>query len=179
MAMELLTNPFTLGLLLGLAIATIGAISSRLRRRALVKENRVLRDHLHTQMSINAKANQAQTEQIATLTKQNENLRISLAALKNRPDKSEQHALLLYDKAIHLMYENAPGFAPAWENALKVAEQELEKASTGLIPWFRKIIRPSLAAGKTQYTPSSLQPRHNFPFTAEHNKSEQGDEHES
>lgn len=173
--MEFLTHPFTLGLLLGLAITALVAITAWSRRRALAKENRLLREHLHTQMSINAQGNQAQMEQIATLTKQNENLRISLAVLKDRPDKSELRTLYLYDKAIHLMYEKAPGFAPAWENVLREAELEQEKASTGVMAWVRKVIRPSLATGNPQPALPSAQSPQNVEFIADRNKFEQDD----
>jgi hypothetical protein len=166
--MELLTNPFTLGLLLGLIITVFIAISAWSKRRSLVKDNRLLREHLHTQMSINAQGNQAQMEQIASLTKQNENLRISLAALKNRSDKSELRTLYLYDKSIHLMYEKAPGFAPVWESVLKEAEVEMEKTSTGLIAWVRKVICPSLAASNAQNALPLSQSRQEVQFITEH-----------
>ena len=110
-----------------------------------MKDNRLLREHLQTQMAINAKGNQSTLQEIEQLKKQNENLRITLATLKNRPDKSELRTLYLYDKAIHLMYEKAPGFAPAWESIIKDAESDMERTSSGLIAWARRVIRPSLA----------------------------------
>ena len=87
--MEQLTNPFTLGLLLGIAFAFIVAISGWSKRRTLVKDIRLLRDHLQTQTAINAKGNQSTLQEIEQLKLQNEILRITLATLINRPDKSE------------------------------------------------------------------------------------------
>lgn len=148
--MELLTHPFTIGLALGLAFALFIAISGWNKRRALRKDSRQLREHLHTQMTISSQGNQTLLLEVEQLKKQNENLRISLATMKNRPDKSELQTLYLYDKAIHLMYEKAPGFAPAWESTMKEAEIELDKMNTGVLAWVKKIIRPSLGSGRSQ-----------------------------
>jgi len=142
--MELLTNPFTLGLGLGLLLALLLGVTAWWKRRSLVLDNRQLREHLYTQMTINAKGQQEAAKEMEELKKQCENLRITVASLKNKPSKAELHTLYLYDKAIHLMYEKAPGFAPAWETNLKDAEMELAKANTGLAAWFRKMIHPSL-----------------------------------
>lgn len=150
--MEILSHPFTLGLLLGLVITAVVAINGWLKRRSLVKDNNLLREHLQVQMTINTKGNQETLQELEQLKKQNENLRVSLAALKNRPDKSELRTLYLYDKAIHMMYEKAPGFAPAWESFLKEAEAEMEKISTGFVAWARKVIHPSLTAGSSHTT---------------------------
>jgi len=144
--LELLKKPFTIGMLAGLACALVIAGSSWRKRRSLLKDTRLLREHLHYQMTIHTKGNQAILEEIEQLKQQNENLRISLAALKNRPDKSELQRLYLYDKALHRIYEKAPGFAITWESVIKEAEIEMEKTSNGLIAWARKVIRPTCAA---------------------------------
>ncbi|MDD5664502.1 MAG: hypothetical protein PHT71_09625 [Victivallaceae bacterium] len=94
--MELLTHPFTIGLALGLAFALFVAIGGWNKRRTLRKDNRQLREHLHTQLTINSKGNQALQAEIEQLKKQSENLRISLATMTSRPDKSELRTLYLY-----------------------------------------------------------------------------------
>ena len=152
--MEYFSDPFRLGLLLGLGIGFVFAlfisVNGWIKRRVMVKDNRILREHLHTQMTISAQGNQASLKEAEQLKAQNENLRVSLAVLKNQPDKSELRMLYLYDKAIHLMYEKAPGFASAWESIMKDAEVEMEKTSTGVVAWIRRVIRPSLAAGTSR-----------------------------
>lgn len=115
----------------------------------MVKENQLLREHLQVQMKINTKGNQETLQELEELKKKNENLRVSLAVLKNRPDKSELRTLYLYDKAIHMMYEKSPGFASAWESFIKDAEAEMEKTSTGLVAWARRVIHPSLSSGSS------------------------------
>ncbi|WP_335987071.1 hypothetical protein, partial [Spongiibacter tropicus] len=150
-----LTNPWPV--LLDHYIAIIVAFNGWRARRGIVKENRNLKDHLHTEMGINAIGNEEQRKKLEELSKKNENLRISLAALKNRADKSELRTLYLYDKAIHMMYEKSPGFAPAWESVLKEAEGELAKTETGLLAWTRKIIRPALGVERAAVQPPAVE----------------------
>lgn len=49
--LEVLKKPFTLGLLLGLVFALIIAVRSWIKRRSLMKDNRMLREQLQTWMS--------------------------------------------------------------------------------------------------------------------------------
>jgi hypothetical protein len=114
------------------------------KRNALKKENESLKKHLHNQMEINAKGAEAQNKDVEKLKKRNENLQTTLATLKAKTSTEEKRMLMLYDKAIHLMYEKAPGFAASWEMILKDAQEELDKADDGTQKFTKKIIRPSL-----------------------------------
>jgi len=143
--MEYLTHPFTIGLGIGLVVAVIVYFRGIMQRRSVVKGNQTLREHLQTQMEINAKGNESMRKELEDIRKQNENLRISNANLKHKASRAELRTLVLYDKAIHLMYARAPGFAPAWESVLKEAEAEMEQTETGVLPFIRKVFRPSLA----------------------------------
>ena len=49
------------------------------------------------------------------------------------------------------MSERAPGYAPAWENCVKEAESEVIKTETGLLPFIKKVFRPSLMQPSTGY----------------------------
>ncbi|MFC1582337.1 hypothetical protein ACFL4W_02240 [Planctomycetota bacterium] len=149
---EFFNQPFFYGLAIGLIIAIVEWFAHWNGRRSLRKEVKELKNHLHTQMSINTKGNDNVTSEVDTLKKQNENLRITVASLKNKPNRAELRTLHLYDRAIHLMYEKSPGFATAWEIVLKDAEAEIEKADTGVVAWMRKIVRPSI--GKSSGTAS-------------------------
>lgn len=142
-----LAHPFTWGLLVGLIFAAWAFFGGWSARRTLKREVRRLEEHGRTTAEINAKGNQALLDEVAELKKANENLRISLAALKDKPDRAELQKLYLLDKGVHLMYERAPGFAPAWEGILKEVQVEMDKTSSGLLPWIRRIVRPSLGAG--------------------------------
>lgn len=142
-----LAHPFAWGLLAGLVFAAWAFFGGWSARRALRREVRRLEEHGRTAAEISARGNRALLEEIAELKKANENLRISLAALENKPDRAELRKLYLYDKTVHLMFERAPGFAPAWEAGLKEAQDEMDKISGGVLPWIRRLVHPSLGAG--------------------------------
>ena len=137
-------HPFVLGLCCGLIAALAAIIEGRLRSRVIRKELELLKKHLHTQMEINIKGVSVMKEELEDLRKQNENLRITVSSLKDKPGRSEVRVLHIYDKAVHLMNERAPGFAPAWESCVKEAESEVIKTETGLLPFIKKVFRPSL-----------------------------------
>ena len=143
------TAHFTWGLLAGLVFAAWAFCSGWSARRALRREVRRLEEHCRTQLELDAKGRQSLLDENASLKQQTENLRISLADLKNKPDKAEILKLHLYDRAVHLMYERAPGFASAWESTLKDAQAELDKTATGILPFIRRLVRPSLGTGST------------------------------
>jgi hypothetical protein len=150
--MAWLTHPFVLGLGLGLILTVYLWIQGILKRRSLVKELANLKDHLHTHMEISAKGNESSKSELETLKKQTENLRITVATLKAKPGRAELRTLHVYDKALHMMFEKAPGFAPAWESILKEAEQEMEQTEKGFFPLIRKVFRPSLPQATSSAT---------------------------
>lgn len=147
---EIISHPFTWGVLLGLLFAgfilknAIGA-KSRLNKeiRKLEGEMRDLQAHLNTQMKITASGNDSMIKEIDSLKSQNENLRINLATLQTKPEKSEQRQFRIQEMAIRTMREQAPGFAGAWEKAVRDAEAEIESAESGFTKLMRKVI-PSL-----------------------------------
>lgn len=152
---NLLTNPFFWGLALGLLVAGFllkTSISSKLRYkkevRKLEAELRELQGHLHTQLKISASGNEALIKQLEDLKVQNENLRVNLSTLQSRPDKCEQRQLRIYEIAISAMREQAPGFAPAWEKALRHAEEEIGKAENGFSKLIRKVIPSYSSSGE-------------------------------
>lgn len=151
-----LKDPFTLGLGLGLLIALFiwksGFSASRNQKREqrrIADECRELQRHLNTQLKINAEGNDSLTRKIETLKEQNENLRVNLNALQQKPGRNEVRHLHMMETAVSIMREQAPGFAPAWEQALRKAETEQTEAEGGFKKLVRKVI-PSLS-----HTPSS------------------------
>ncbi len=156
--MAWLTQPFTIGLGIGLILAAVIWIQSWLKRRDLIKDITRLKDHLHTQMEISAKGNDSTKSELETVKKQTENLRITVATLKAKPGRAELRTLHVYDKVIHMMYEKAPGFASAWESMLKEADQEIQQTDTGFLPLMRKVFRPSLPQESPSTTATSDPP---------------------
>lgn len=146
--MEILTailqSAFTWGLLLGLLVAAFtwksGFAASRTAAREIKRLEAELKDlqgHLNTQLKINASGNQSIQTELESLRQQNEILRVNNAALQQKPGRAEQRQLQVYELAIRGMREQAPGFAPAWEKALRQGEAELEAADSG----FKKLVR--------------------------------------
>jgi hypothetical protein len=150
-----LEQPFTWGLLLGLLVAAFIWKAGFTARRALQREIRRiagemkdLQTHLNTQLKINASGNEALQSELAALRQQNETLRVNFAALQQKPGRAEQRQLQVCEIAIRAMREQAPGFAPAWEKALRQGETEVDAAESGLKKLVRRVI-PSLGPSQS------------------------------
>ena len=144
---EMIKNPFVWGFALGLLVAAFilkNAISSKFQFKREIKriegEMRDMQSHLNTQMKITATGNDTLTKQIEEFRMQNENLRVNLAALQNKPDKAEQRQFRIQEIAVSAMREQAPGFAGAWEKALRQAEAEMDSAESGFTKLMRKVV---------------------------------------
>ena len=139
-------NTFLLGLAIGLGLAAYAWFNAVLRRRDLRKEVAALKDQLHRQMTIFDKGNEKTLAELEQLRKENENLRITVATLKAKPGRAEIHTLHVYDKAVRLMHQKAPGFAPAWEGVMAEAQKDIDRSDSGIVALVRKAFRPSLEA---------------------------------
>lgn len=125
----------------GLLIALYVMIKGWFLRRALEKQNAsLIRGHLLMHDTGRNKL----IEELETLKRQNENLRITLVTLKSKTGKTELRTLHIYDKAIRLMHLRAPGFGAIWESTLAEAEFEMQQVDNGILAWVKKTIRPSL-----------------------------------
>lgn len=151
--LEFIKQPFVWGLAVGLLLAAFAwksGLSTKLRLsrdlRRLENELRELQGHLNTQLKINAQGNQTQQAELEDLRRQNENLRVSLATLQNKPGRAEVRQFQVMESAVRLMREQAPGFAAAWEKAVRQAEGEIESAESGLKRLVRKVI-PGIGMG--------------------------------
>lgn len=149
---EALKSPFVSGLLLGLVAAGFLWKAGFSRNRALSREIKRLEGelkdlgkHLNTQLKINASGNESQQAELEALREQNENLRVHVATLQQKPGRAELRQFHIQEAAIRQMREQAPGFAPAWEKTLRQAEAEAETADTGLRKLVRRVI-PGIAS---------------------------------
>lgn len=157
---EVLKHPFAWGFFLGLLITFFVWKSGYTARRNAARElKRVeaelknLQNHLNTQLKITASGNDALQAELEALRKQNETLRVNQAALQQKPGRAEQRLLQVQEIAIRTMREQAPGFAPAWEKALRQGETELDSAESGFKKLARLVI-PGL--GSSTATPSPV-----------------------
>ncbi len=152
---QIIQHPFIWGLLLGLLIAAFLWKSGFTARRNVARElKRVeeelknLQNHLNTQLKINASGNESLQVELESLRKQNETLRVNNAALQQKPGRAEQRLLQIQEVAIRTMREQAPGFASAWEKALRQGEAEVDASESGLAKLVRRVI-PGLGNSST------------------------------
>ncbi len=144
---EFLTNPFTLGLALGLLIAFFTWKSGFAAKRNIKKENKrlqgehnELQQHLNTQLKVNAEGNDTLQKKLEELREQNENLRVNISTLQNKPGRAEIRQLQIMENSVALMREQAPGFAQAWERAMQQAEADHTAAEGGLKKLVQKVL---------------------------------------
>jgi hypothetical protein len=83
-------------------------------------------------MKITDAGNSTLVTELETAKRENENLRISVKSLGQKPGRAELRLLNIYDAALRKMMSQAPGFSTAWENSLQEAEREYEANESGL-----------------------------------------------
>ena len=142
---------FIYGILIGLAVAAVIAtvLSSRLSRVRKEKESEVqkYKTMLTDRMELEAEGLKKVKEENEELKRINENLRVSLMALRDKPGRKELQRLQVMQKAADRLTLNSPGFGPVWQAALKESEDEFQKVYSGFMPFIKRHIpRPTDAA---------------------------------
>ena len=140
-------HPFTWGLIVGLILVVLTWISGLAKSREARREVKRLREHLHTQMDITSRGNTAMRSELDTLKSQNENLRVAVKEWQTKPGRNEMRTLAVYDRAIRILNQNAPGFSPVWERAVKESEDEIVSSESGMSAMLRRAFRPFAALG--------------------------------
>ena len=130
--MTIISNPFAKGLALGILFCIIIYIRGFLRRNELTKEVNRLRAHLHTKLEIDSSENERRKAELDRLKQERDNLRITVQSLNQKPGRKEIRQYFIYQTALDIMFEKAPGFAPAWQITLKEAEGLFEKSEKGI-----------------------------------------------
>ena len=137
-------NDFLVGLIVGLAVAVVLAIVLLSRNASQKKEARKeiekYKKMLQDRMELESDGIVKLKDEIADLKKQNENLRISLNTMAQKPGRKEIQRLDVYQTAAERLIMNSPGVAPVWQAALKESEEEFKKTFLGLTPYLRKHI---------------------------------------
>ena len=149
---KVITSPFAWGLAVGLILVFLTWLSALAKSRELRREVRRLREHLHTQMDITQRGNSAMKAELDTLKSQNENLRVAVKEWQTKPGRAELRQLSVYDRAIRIMNQNAPGFSPVWEKAVKESEDEIVSADSGMSSMLRRAFRPLAMLGNGNKT---------------------------
>lgn len=124
---QILANPFTWGLGLGL-LFTVLALYNYVRLKGELGR---FRRHLSDKLEIEAETMKKIKGDQETLRRENEGLRIKVNALNELPDRKLQRDLEVYARAEKKMIMQAPGFAPVWETAKGEAHTELMEEESG------------------------------------------------
>ena len=151
---SILGNPFFRGLLIGLLFAVIFWVRSLFKIRQLRAEIKKLREHMHTKFEIESAENERRKGNIERLTQERDNLRNMLQVLNQKPGKLEIRQAQIYQKAVEIMFEKSPGFAPAWQITLKEAEREMRSAEKGILPFIKRMTSSTGTTTSEQEKPS-------------------------
>jgi uncharacterized membrane protein YciS (DUF1049 family) len=135
-----LLRPFFIGLYIGLAGCLLIFIREKFRQRRLKKEIENLKHHIQLKLEIEAEVTERKKLEIEQLKDENENLRVTLQSYYQKPGRRELRQLQVYQKAIEVLTEKAPGFAPSWQSALRDGEEEIRKSERGIIPLMKRLL---------------------------------------
>ncbi|RLA68583.1 MAG: hypothetical protein DRG30_11060 [Epsilonproteobacteria bacterium] len=119
-------------------------IKSRFEIRTHKKELKEYKEHLNRQMKLTNEGSKNLEEELNTLKKENENLRVTVQTLGQKPGRAEIRLLNIYDGALRKMMLKAPGFSSSWEVSLQESEREYEDNEKGLKSIMKKVFGPSL-----------------------------------
>lgn len=136
---SILFNPFTTGLAVGLVVALVVWIRGWLKARELNQTLRKLREHLHIKLEIDAADTERRKHELDTVRQERDNLRNMVQVLNQKPGRPELRQMQVYQRAVDIMFEKSPGFAPAWQITLKEAEEEIRQAERGIVPFFKRM----------------------------------------
>ena len=126
-AFEMLSHPFTLGLLLGLVLFGLSCTAHFKTKMEFRRYRKLLGD----KMEIESQHLEGLRKKKAQLSKENENLRVRGAHASNTPAHQLERELEILARAERQMVVTAPGFAPAWENAKTQALAGIEEEERG------------------------------------------------
>lgn len=134
---EIFTHPFALGFYTGCVFLVIAVYNYLRLKRELAR----FRRHLSDKLEIEADTMKKVKNEVETLRKENESLRVKVNALNEIPDRKIQRDVEIYARAEKRMLLNVPGFAPAWEMSKTEAHNEMAEEETGKSPHKRIFAR--------------------------------------
>ena len=137
-------HDFFIGLAVGVCFALVIWVTYifKVRSTRIKGDNEVrkYKDMLTSRMEIESEGIEKLKKNNEELKTQNENLRISLQTMSQKPGRKEMERLQVYQKAVDRLTINSPGFGPAWQAALKESEEEFSKTYSGVLPFIRRVI---------------------------------------
>ena len=140
---------FFIGLGIGIAFAAVVALyfSVRMGKVRKEKEDEVskYKTMLSDRMELESEGLRKVKEENEELRKANENLRVSLLVMREKPGRKEVQKLQIMQKAVDRLTLNSPGFATAWQVAMHDSEEEFQRMYSGIVPFIKRHI-----AGKSE-----------------------------
>jgi hypothetical protein len=124
---EFFSHPFVWGLCLGLLFFVLSFWSHFKTRR----EYRRYRRHLSDKLELEARQYEVIRKEKDALAKENENLRLRIGQLNEKPEQKILRDLEILTRAEKRMMVQAPGFAGAWETAKAAAAEEVTAEDQG------------------------------------------------
>jgi hypothetical protein len=124
---EFFKTPFAWGLSLGLLFFFLSFWSHFKTKRELRRYKKMLSDKLE----LEARQYESVRKEKETITKENENLRVRVQQMMEKPDQKVTRDLETFTRAEKRMMLQAPGFAAAWETAKAQASEELAAEDSG------------------------------------------------
>lgn len=120
-------SPFAWGLAIGLGFFVYALFRLGVSNRELSRYKRMLSD----KMEVEAELMQRLKAERQELEKENENLRVEVSILSEKPDAKIENELEILLRAEKRMVMNAPGFPAAWETAKANAADEIANELAG------------------------------------------------
>lgn len=138
-----------IGLGIGVFAAILVQIKDWVKQSSLKREIKRLKNHLHDKLEIDAEAITGKKSEIERLKRENENLRVTNKTLINKPGRQEILTYHAYQTAIDKLNSNMMGFGPAWQDALKEANQEIKEFEEGQKSFVKKVLPKGLFGSST------------------------------
>ena len=140
---------FFIGLGIGIAIAAVVALYFSVRVGKVRKEKEAevqkYKTMLSDRMELESDGLRKVKVENEELRKANENLRVSLLVMREKPGRKEVQKLQIMQKAVDRLTLNSPGFATAWQVAMHDSEEEFQRMYSGIVPFIKRHI-----AGKSE-----------------------------
>lgn len=124
---DVFSHPFVWGLGLGVLFFVLSFWGHFKTKR----EYRRYRRHLSDKLELEARQYEVIRKEKETLAKENENLRLRIGQLSEKPDQKVMRDLEIFARAEKRMMVQAPGFAGAWETAKAACAEEMAAEDQG------------------------------------------------
>jgi hypothetical protein len=108
-----------------------------------------LREQLQLKMEVDSEAESSRRRKIEQLQKENENLRIKVQEYRYKPRRDSERQAQIYERALAIMHERAPGFSGAWQRAYQDAEAEMADSERGLLNFAKRTLLPGSSIGSS------------------------------